>query len=115
MEKRSKTKRRTRKIYVTINLRIATEEGHEICNNGTGQEYRAGLKRGRPRFRQARHRSPRLLLVRRNSFGGMARKPAARLALDDERSRGGLLRGVVVRSSQKSHRGRPGRREMHDQ
>src|SRR2546430_4721976 len=104
-----------REIYVTINFGIATEEGHEICNNGTGQEYRAALKRWRPRFQQTRRRSPRLLLVRRNSFGGMARKPTARLALDDERSRGGLLRGIVVRSSQKSYRCRLDRREIHDQ
>src|SRR5205823_6665203 len=45
----------------------------------------------------------------------MARKPAARLALDDERSRGGLLCGIVVRSSQKSHRCRLDRREIYDQ
>src|SRR6266513_6126073 len=113
----SLTKQHTREgeVYVTSSFGIATEEGHEICNNGTGQEYRAGFKRGHPRFRQARRRSPRLLLLRRNSFGGMARKPAGRLALDDERSRGGFLRGIVVRSSQKSHRSRLDRREIHDE
>ena len=67
------------------------------------------------RFQQPRRRSPRLLLVRRNSFGGLARKPTDRAAIDVERSRRGFLRRVVVRPAQKSHRGRPGRREMHDQ
>ena len=111
------TKQHTQKgeIYVRSNFGIATEAAHKIDNYKQHEHCRARTERWLARFQQTRRRSPRLLFVRRNSFGGMARKPAARLAIDVERSRGGFLRRVVVRSAPKSHRGRPGRREMHDQ
>src|SRR5712692_10463795 len=45
----------------------------------------------------------------------MARKPADRVAVDDEGSCRGLLRRVMDGPSQKSYRGRLGRREVYDQ
>ena len=64
---------RRRNSYVRSNFGIATETAHKIDNCKQHENCRARPSNGFARFQQARRRSPRLLLVRRNSFGGMAR------------------------------------------
>ena len=96
-------------------LESQPKTGHKIDNNEAARISCAGPSDGSLDFGKlvADHRAYFLSGATRSAE--WRESQLTRLAIDVERSRRGFLRRVVVRSAQKSHRGRPGRREMHDQ